>query len=84
MTSEINNPTHICINCGKRAALEIRRDEMFGTGPDSVIIENIPMMKCLSCGMVYLQPEVSQRIDLICAQPERYASMEQKAVAKIA
>ncbi len=81
MTSSMTNQ---CINCGKPAAVHIRRDELFGTGPEAVIIENIPMVKCLSCGLVYIEPEVSQRIDQICAQPERYTLMEQKAVAKIA
>lgn len=78
MTSNTNNQ---CINCGKPSAVSIRRDELFGTGTDAVIIENIPMVMCLSCGMIYLEPEVSQRIDEICAQPERYTSMKQKAVA---
>lgn len=84
MTSETNNSDRGCINCGKASAVNIRRDEMFGSGKESVIIENIPMMKCFSCGMVYLEPEVSRMIDEICAHPERHTSIEEKPVAKIA
>ncbi len=84
MTSETNNSVRVCINCGKAAAVEIRRDEMFGSGKAAVIIENIPMTKCFSCGMIYLEPEVSRMIDQICAHPELYTSIEEKPVAKIA
>lgn len=81
MTSEIN--AQVCVNCGKLAAYEIRRDELFGSGEKAVIVENIPMFKCLNCGIVYLEPEVSRRIDEICAHPEQYTSVVEKHVAKI-
>ncbi len=84
MTTETNNPARRCVNCGKQTALEIRRDELFGSGKDALIIENIPMLKCLNCGMVYLEPEVSQQIDEICAQPALYTSFETRPIAKIA
>ena len=84
MTSETNNPAGGCVNCGQPSTVNIRRDEMFGSGKESVIIENIPMTKCLSCGMVYLEPEVSRMIDEICVHPEQHTSIEEKPVAKIA
>jgi hypothetical protein len=42
------------------------------------------MVKCLSCGIVYLEPEVSRMIDDICAHPESHVSIVEKQVAKIA
>ena len=84
MPTDINQNAQICINCGKQAAHQIRRDELFGKGERAVIIENIPMMKCLNCGIVYLEPEVSRMIDEICAHPESHASLVEKQVAKIA
>jgi YgiT-type zinc finger domain-containing protein len=63
MTSEINTPASICINCGKLAAIEVRRDELFGSEKDALVIENIPMLKCMNCGIGYLEPEVSRTID---------------------
>lgn len=78
------NPPQVCVNCGKPAAYEIRRDELFGSGEKAVIIENIPMIKCLNCGLIYLEPEVSRRIDEICAHPESYAAIVAKPVARIA
>lgn len=42
------------------------------------------MIKCLNCGIVYLEPEVSRKIDEICANPERYTSVKEKQVATIA
>lgn len=82
MTSETNS--QICVNCGKQAAYEIRRDELFGSGEKAVIVENIPMVKCLNCGIVYLEPEVSRKIDEVCTHPEQYASVVEKHVARIA
>lgn len=82
MISKTNH--QICVNCGKQTAHEVRRDELFGSGADAVIIENIPMIKCLNCGIVYLEPNVSRKIDEICAQPELYTSIVEKHVAHIA
>ncbi|MGH9800594.1 MAG: YgiT-type zinc finger protein [Blastocatellia bacterium] len=82
MTSE--NNAQVCVNCGKQAAYELRRDELFGSGAETVIVENIPMVKCLNCGIVYLEPDVSRRIDEICAHPELHTSVVEKHIAKIA
>lgn len=82
MTSK--NNAQVCVNCGKQAAHEIRRDELFGSGADAVIIENIPTIKCSNCGIVYLEPSVSRKIDEICAHPELYTSVVEKHVAHIA
>jgi len=84
MMPDKDSPARVCVNCGEKTAIEIRRDELFGQGKDALIIENIPMMKCLNCAIVYLEPEVSRMIDEICAHPEQHASVETRAVAKIA
>lgn len=81
MTSKTN--AHVCVNCGEQTAYEIRRDELFGSGEDAVIVENIPMIKCHNCGIVYLEPDVSRKIDEICAHPELYTSVVERHVAKI-
>lgn len=82
MTSNSSTSSDICINCGNPTVTEIRRDELFGSGANAVIIENIPMMKCRHCGMLYLEPKVSRMIDEICAHPERYSSVKEKLVAE--
>lgn len=74
----------ICPNCSMHDAYEIRRDELFGGGQDAVIVENIPMIKCHNCGIVYMEPDVSRKIDEICAHPELHTSVVEKHVAKIA
>ena len=84
MISETKKTARVCVNCGKISALEIRRDELFGHGADAVIIEDIPMMLCQSCGLTYLEPQVSRKIDEICAHPELHASFQPKQVAKMA
>jgi len=84
MTFNQQNQPQLCVNCGKPAAYEIRRDELFGSGEKAVIIENIPMIKCRNCGLIYLEPQVSRRIDEICAHPEQHTTQVEKAVAKIA
>ena len=82
MTSNSINSPNICVNCGNASISEIRRDEIFGSGSDAVIIENIPTIKCNHCGMVYLEPKVSRMIDEICAHPARYSSVKEKLVAE--
>ena len=77
-----SNTSNICINCGNESTSEVRRDEIFGSGSSAVIIENIPTIKCLHCGMVYLEPKVSRMIDEICAHPGRYSSVKEKLVAE--
>ncbi len=81
---KIETAMRVCVNCGQPKAEEVRRDEMFGSGANAVIIENVPTIKCRNCGTVYLEPKVSQKIDEICAQPERFVSLKQKPVATIA
>ena len=82
MTSNSSNSSDICINCGNPTVTEIRHDELLGSGAEAVILENIPMMKCHHCGMVYLAPKVSRMIDEICAHPERHSSVKEKLVAE--
>ena len=84
MISKSSISSDVCINCGNPTVIEIRRDELFGNGANAVIIENIPMMKCHHCGMVYLEPKVSRMIDEIGAHPERYSSVKEKLVAEYA
>jgi YgiT-type zinc finger domain-containing protein len=74
----------VCVNCGAWRAREIRRDEIYGRGKDAIVIENVPMIQCFNCGMVYLEPEVIRAIDEICAHPEQHTSLETRPVAKIA
>lgn len=73
-----------CVNCGHYAAYITRRSGIFGRGSKAIIIEEIPTIVCRKCGLSYLAPEVSRRIDEIRAHPEKYAEMEYRAVAKIA
>jgi len=60
-----------CVNCGKLSAFETKRDERFGRGERAVLIEDVQLMECRDCGIVYLAPETSRMIDEICAHPER-------------
>jgi YgiT-type zinc finger domain-containing protein len=73
-----------CVNCGHLAAYLTRRSGVFGRGSKAIIIEDIPTIVCRNCGLSYLTPEVSRKIDEIRAQPEKYTEMEYRAVAKIA
>ena len=78
------NLYEVCRNCGACAARQIKRDELYGRGKQAVIIEDVPMIQCDQCGMMYLEPEVITTIDEICAHPEKYAAQEYRPVAKIA
>lgn len=84
MTTRKIHSYEVCRNCGACAARHIKRDELYGRGKQAVIIEDVPMVQCDSCGMTYLEPQVIMTIDEICAYPEKYTAQEYRPVAKIA
>ena len=73
--------TESCVFCGAPGVRRIRLDEVFGPVGRQVLIENLPLLHCDSCGESYYEPETSRAIDEILAHPERYAV---PAVARIA
>ena len=84
MNTGKTNSYQICRNCGMSAARQVKRDEIYGRGKQAVIIEDVPMIQCDQCGMIYLEPQVITTIDDICVHPEKYTTQEYRPVAKIA
>lgn len=55
----------ICVVCGREAARVRRVGKVYGKGVDLLLIENIPIMSCRSCGESYLTAETLYEIERI-------------------
>ena len=84
MKTERKQKRERCVECGEFAIVDFRYDDLFGSGAEAVIIENIPAKRCQACGTEYSMPEVSETIDAICADPAGYAKFQSRRVAQIA
>jgi YgiT-type zinc finger domain-containing protein len=84
MKANQNQKQERCVECGEFAIVDFRYDDLFGSGADAIIIENIPAKRCQACGTEYNLPEVSAAIDAICADPNSYTAPQSRRVAQIA
>ena len=84
MKTERKHKPERCVECGEFALVDFRYDDLFGSGADAIIIENIPAKRCQACGTEYTLPEVSETIDAICADPTSYTRPQPRRVAQIA
>ncbi|HJW86807.1 MAG TPA: type II toxin-antitoxin system MqsA family antitoxin [Candidatus Brocadiaceae bacterium] len=55
----------ICDICGKESAQVRRIAETYGKGKNLLVIENVPMVSCLSCGESYFTAETLHEIERI-------------------
>lgn len=79
------NPAYqVCIHCGVQRARLVRLPQVYSRGEQMVVIENVPMMLCDSCGQSYISSEVWGAIDRVLACPDRYARQKTVKVAELA
>lgn len=55
----------ICDICGNESAQVRRITETYGKGKNLLVIENVPMVSCLSCGESYFTAETLHEIERI-------------------
>lgn len=73
-----------CAFCGTSGVKTIYKTKLFGKGEHALVIENVPVQHCDTCGESYYNPEVSQMIDDILAHPEKQAVTRQISVVSLA
>jgi len=62
----------------------VYKDKLFGKSENAVIIENLPVRHCETCGESYYDPEVSRLVDQILADPGERAITRQINVVSLA
>ncbi|MBM3327154.1 MAG: YgiT-type zinc finger protein [Calditrichaeota bacterium] len=55
----------ICAYCGKEGAEMHRTTEAYGKGEKMLVIENVPVIRCRTCGEAYLTAETLHHIEAI-------------------
>jgi YgiT-type zinc finger domain-containing protein len=86
MTEPINTNLELepCAFCGALGVKTVYKDKLFGKGVKAVIIENLPVRRCDTCGESYYDPVISRLIDEILAQPEKHTVTRPVSVASLA
>ena len=72
----------VCDNCGESGARIRRISETFGKNKTLLLIENIPMVVCPSCGERYFTAETLHEIERIKLNRKRVAQARSVLVAK--
>jgi YgiT-type zinc finger domain-containing protein len=62
----------------------VYKDKLFGKSENAVIIENLPVRHCETCGESYYDPAISRLIDEILAHPGERAVTRQINVVSLA
>jgi len=86
MTEEVKNNLNpdLCAFCGAPGVKTVYKDKLFGKVENAVIIENLTVRHCETCGENYYDPEISRLIDKILAYPEERAITRQINVVSLA
>lgn len=71
----------ICDICGKERAQVRRITETYGKGRNLLVIENVPMVSCPSCGESYFTAETLHEIERIKLHRKNYSVKRPVAVA---
>ena len=72
----------ICDICGKKGA-EVRYvTRSYGKGANLLIIENVPVVTCPSCGESYLTADTLHEIERIKVHRKNLAKLKSVAVAE--
>ena len=83
-----NNPQpdelRICDNCGKLGARIRYVSRSYGKGDQLLVIENVPIISCPSCGESYLTARTLHAIDRIKSERQQRATTRPVAVAEFA
>ncbi len=73
----------ICTICGQKGAKIRYVSRSYGKGGDLLVIENVPVVSCPSCGESYLRAETLHEIDRIRREKTRLAVERPVPVASL-
>jgi YgiT-type zinc finger domain-containing protein len=83
-----NNPpsedSRICDNCGKPGARIRHISRSYGKGDQLLVIENVPIISCPSCGASYMTAKTMHELDHIKRERQQRAVTRPVAVAEFA
>ncbi|MEW5767639.1 MAG: type II toxin-antitoxin system MqsA family antitoxin [bacterium] len=74
----------VCDICGQEGARIRRVAETYGKRKDLIVIENIPMVSCTSCGESYFTAETLHEIERIRIHHKSFAVERPVEVAQFA
>jgi YgiT-type zinc finger domain-containing protein len=84
MSNNTQEDLRICDNCGKPGARLRYVTRSYGKGDQLLVIENVPIISCPSCGASYLTAQTLHAIDRIKRERQRLATTRPVAVAEFA
>ena len=73
-----------CDICGKSKAQVRHATRSYGKGENLLVIENIPVISCTSCGESYMTAETMHEIERIKLHRKNFATERPIAVAEYA
>jgi YgiT-type zinc finger domain-containing protein len=74
----------ICANCGKPGARIRYVTRSYGKGENLLVIENVPIISCPSCGESYMTAQTLHEIERIKRERKTLATTRPVAVAEFA
>ena len=74
----------VCDICGQEGARIRRVTETYGKGKDLLVIENVPMVSCPSCGESYYTADTLHEIERIRLHRQSFAVERPVEVARFA
>jgi YgiT-type zinc finger domain-containing protein len=75
-----NKTDEICSFCSRPGVIDVRRDKLY----KGVLIENLPAKQCPHCHEVYFDLDTAQLMEKIAREPDRYARLVKRPVARVA
>jgi YgiT-type zinc finger domain-containing protein len=76
-------PRSICVHCGEEAARAVQLPQAYQQGNDLILIENVPMKLCESCGQSYLEGVTLDEISKVLQAPAQYTESQMVKVARL-
>lgn len=71
-----------CDTCGEQAARIRRVSRSYGSGKDLLVIEEIPLISCSSCGESYFTAETLHEVERIKLHRQGFAEIRPVSVAR--
>ena len=71
-----------CDNCGEQGAQTRLVSRSYGSGKDLLVIEEIPLISCSSCGESYFTAETLHEVERIKLHRKGFAQIRPVSVAR--
>ena len=82
MATATNGKELVCENCGRKGVQSRPVTRSYGKGSNLLVIENVPVISCPSCGAAYLTAQALHEIDRIKRHRRSLSKRRNVAVAE--